>query len=161
MKMNYKTYHVTKDGEVYNRHGKRMKGTDNGKGYLIVGITDSGVRTTKAIHRLVAEVYLPNPNGLTDVHHIDNDRTNNTVGNLQWVTHGENIKHSFDSCNRSATGESNAHAKHTDEEVHDICYLLSIGWSSPRIRDAGYGYNTVRSIKHRKKWLHISSLYSF
>jgi len=160
---NYGSYTVTKDGKVFNRHGKELSPSDNGRGYLIVGMTlvPNGKRITKAVHRLVAEVYLPNPLGLSDVDHIDCDRTNNKLSNLRWVTHGENIQHSYDAKKRAALGSSNANAKHNDLDIHNICYLLSIGYEPPQIRDMGFGYSTVRSIKARKRWLHISSSYIF
>src|SRR5690606_3541376 len=49
-----------------------------------------------AIHRLVAMAYVPNPNNKPEVDHIDNDPDNNHYTNLQWVTHQENIRFTFD-----------------------------------------------------------------
>ena len=46
----------------------------------------------KYIHRLVAEYFIPNPNGYKEVDHIDRNRQNNYVENLRWVTHKENMK---------------------------------------------------------------------
>ena len=68
-----------------------MKAADNGHGYLHVELTDAtGKKFKKRINRLVAETYIPNPEGLTDVGHKDNCRTNNSVENLEWVTRKEN-----------------------------------------------------------------------
>lgn len=54
------------------------------------------VRRKKAyIHRLVAECFVPNPLGNPIVDHIDGDKTNNTVSNLQWVTNSENVKKGY------------------------------------------------------------------
>lgn len=58
-------------------------------GYLSACL-QNGKSTKVRIHRLVAEAFLPNPEGLPIVHHIDHDKTNNTVSNLQWVTVGDN-----------------------------------------------------------------------
>lgn len=157
---NYYSYTVTRDGRVFNKHGKLLAPSNNGKGYLAVGIRHDGRKTTKTLHRLVAEVYIPNPKNLSDVDHIDCNRKNNHVDNLRWVTHGENIQHSYDTLNRSARGSVNANAKHDDMDIHNICYLLSRGFTPPRIRDMGYGYSTVRDIRNNKRWKHISSLYS-
>ena len=90
---NYYSYHVTKDGEVFNKFGKLIKSSDNGRGYLTVNINTDRGRVCKAVHRLVAEVYLPNPYHFSDVDHIDGVRLNNSVDNLRWVSHSENIKH--------------------------------------------------------------------
>lgn len=161
MKANYRSYHVTRDGRVYNKYGKELSASDNGRGYLIVGITHNNRRTTKSIHRLVAEVYLPNPLGLSDVDHLDGDRYNNNLGNLRWLTHGQNIKHSYNLNNRSARGEGNARAILDEFDVHNICYLLECGVKPSRIRDMGFPYTPVRGVKARKNWLYISQDYSF
>ena len=85
-------YAVTADGKVWSyRKQKFMKAADNGHGYLHVELTDAtGKKFKKRINRLVAETYIPNPEGLTDVGHKDNCRTNNSVENLEWVTRKEN-----------------------------------------------------------------------
>lgn len=160
---NYYSYHVTKDGKVFNKFDKEMKPNLNGKGYLIVGLT-TGFKERKktiAVHRLVALVYIPNPLNFSDVDHIDGNRSNNNIENLRWVTHGENIKHSYELCLRSATGENNARSLFSNQEVHDICYLLSIGKKPPCLRDMGYKYDLIGTIKRRQNWTSISKDYSF
>lgn len=56
-------------------------------GYLRVSL---GRNNHRYVHRLVAAAFLPNPDGLLQVDHIDGDRTNNQVGNLRWVTARQN-----------------------------------------------------------------------
>ena len=64
----------------------------NSCGYQMVGAV-SGHATY--VHRMVAETWIPNPNHLTDVNHIDGDKDDNRVENLEWVTHGENMRHAY------------------------------------------------------------------
>lgn len=50
----------------------------------------------KAIHRLVAATFIPNPNNLSCVNHIDGDKSNNSVENLEWCSYSENLHHAYD-----------------------------------------------------------------
>lgn len=75
---------------------KPMKQTDNGHGYLAVGLTKDGKRKTVYVHRLVAEAFVENPGGMPVVNHIDFDRQNNRADNLEWCSQEENIRHSAD-----------------------------------------------------------------
>ena len=62
-------------------------------GYKTVDLSKEGKVKTTSVHRIVAEAFLPNPDGLRFVNHKDSNRTNNAVSNLEWVTSSENRKH--------------------------------------------------------------------
>ena len=66
--------------------GRVLKQHDNGNGYLQVNIRINGKRIFKLVHRLVAQIYIPNPDNLPQVNHLDCDRTNNNVENLEFCT---------------------------------------------------------------------------
>lgn len=72
-----------------------MKGRDNAYGYLQVGLTRGNVKKTKYIHRLVAEHFIDNHENKQEVNHIDGDKYNNSVNNLEWCTRLENEQHSY------------------------------------------------------------------
>lgn len=85
-------YEVTKKGEVINKHtGRQPKFQYNTKGYprVIIG------GKKYFVHRLVAEKYIPNPENKPQVNHIDGNKENNCVENLEWVTSKENRKHAI------------------------------------------------------------------
>jgi hypothetical protein len=60
-------------------------------GYTHVKVTGSEGKRSMAIHRLVAEAFIPNPDGLREIDHIDRDKQNNQVENLRWCTRRENM----------------------------------------------------------------------
>lgn len=158
----YGGYRVDTEGNVYSkRTGRKMSPHDNGRGYLIVTLTIDGERKVKAVHRLVAEAFVPNPDpdNLLEVDHIDGNKLNNKPHNLRWITRGGNIEHAYRLKVRSAKGESNAKCKTDVKTVKEICELISQGMKSSKIRDLGYDYDLVRSIKSAKNWRHISKDY--
>lgn len=157
----YGGYKVSPDGVVIGKRGKPMKAVDNGRGYGIVSLYVDGKVMTKAVHRLVAEAFIINLKGLPEVDHIDADKTNNHVSNLRWCTRSQNIDHAYSTGSRSATGNDNANAILNDSEVRLICMLLQEGHRQCEIRDMGFPYGTVRAIKQRRQWIHISKEYSW
>jgi hypothetical protein len=68
-----------------------LKIHDNGKGYYIVSLGRK--RKDVKVHRLVAKEFIPNPKNKKEVNHIDGNTKNNSVNNLEWVTHSENCIH--------------------------------------------------------------------
>lgn len=84
-------YIVKYDGIVE----KIMKPGNNGRGYLTTMIGRGGNTKSVKIHRLVAEAFIPNPYGLPEVNHIDGNKENNNVYNLEWVSHQDNMRHAY------------------------------------------------------------------
>lgn len=81
-----------------DKHKIRRYGTD-----ILVGLVKSDGYKMYYLknkwhyaHRLVASHYLPNDNNLSDVNHKDGVKSNNNVNNLEWMSHSDNLKHSFD-----------------------------------------------------------------
>ena len=92
-------YQVSNRGNVkslnYRRTGKEriLKPDDNGHGYLHVQLWKDGKVKRYLVHRLVACAFIPNPNNLPQVNHLSEDKTDNSLENLEWVTCSENINH--------------------------------------------------------------------
>mgnify|MGYP002409568596 CR=1 FL=1 len=66
------------------------------KGYLMVFLSVKSKKKAKSVHRIVAEAFIPNPENKETVNHIDCDKTNNHVSNLEWLSNEENIQHSVE-----------------------------------------------------------------
>lgn len=94
----YNQYLISENGKVFSTKRKEIKQLTIGfdkRGYPRVKITKSindGIYIR--VHRLVAETYLENPNNLPQVNHIDEDKTNNCVSNLEWWDNKTNCQHS-------------------------------------------------------------------
>lgn len=83
--IDFPNYQVSNLGRVKSK-GKILKSTKDNGGYLMVMISNNTGYKTKRIHRLVAETFIPNPNNYKEVNHIDENKTNNCVDNLEWCT---------------------------------------------------------------------------
>lgn len=85
-------YQITNEGQVYSiRKCKYLKPRKDKDGYLQVNLYKDKKQYTRKIHRLVAEAFIDNPEGKAEVNHIDCQRDNNCVANLEWMTHRENV----------------------------------------------------------------------
>lgn len=91
-------YEINEDGVLRNVKSKKIVfGNMERNGYQRVRIENKclgGVVRT-SIHQLVAEAFIPNPNGLTEINHIDTNKQNNHVSNLEWTDHSGNMKHAY------------------------------------------------------------------
>lgn len=88
---NYPEYEICSNGQVYSlRRNTFLKPIVTKKGYTQVNLSVNGKRKAVLIHRLVAEAFIPNPDNLPEIDHIDTNRANNNVDNLRWCTRQEN-----------------------------------------------------------------------
>ena len=89
-------YDVSNLGNVRNAtRGNILKPNKNMFGYAQYCLRMNGKGHSKRGHRLVAEAFIPNPNELPQVNHIDGNKMNNKVDNLEWVTDKENVQHAL------------------------------------------------------------------
>ena len=92
-------YEVSDMGRVkslnYNRtrNEKILKPRKTNNGYLRVSLCKDGHTKQTLVHRLVAKAFIPNPNNLKTVNHKDEVKTNNTVGNLEWISQKDNLNY--------------------------------------------------------------------
>lgn len=88
-------YSINEDLTITNKLGLSMK-FQNSTGYPMVGLTVLGVRKRFLVHRLFASKFIPNPDNLPVVNHIDFNRENFKLSNLEWTTTKDNVEHSLD-----------------------------------------------------------------
>lgn len=113
------------------------------------------------IHRMVAEAFIPNPNGLPIVHHKDGNRANPHVSNLQWVTASENTKEAYRSGKlvsplKKFYGERAMSVKLTEGDVSAIRAAYEHGEKRAALaRKYGMSYHAITDIITRHSWKHI------
>lgn len=102
-------YSIDKEGKVFsNKTNKFLLGSVYNTGYRMVRLTIGKNKKSYAIHRLVAEAFLPNPNKLDIVNHKDGNKLNNRVENLEWVSQSQNRIHAIQNkISQLATGKRN------------------------------------------------------
>lgn len=90
-------------------------------GYVKVRLIHQGKDKTMRVHRLVAEAFIANPKNKDTVNHIDGNKQNNMVSNLEWVDRTEQMIHAYGlGLKTSRVGSHNSNAKLTDEQVREI-----------------------------------------
>ena len=89
-------YFISSNGQIKNKYGKILKPWIR-NGYYTIGLMVNKKRTNYYIHRLVAEYFLSNPDKQRNfVNHLDVDKLNNNVSNLEWCTRQENAQHAYE-----------------------------------------------------------------
>lgn len=140
----YEDYAVSNFGRVKSlKYGneKILKSWNNGKGYLFVSLCRNGKMKHFKIHRLVAIAFLPNPEGFPEINHIDENKSNNCVDNLEWCSHKYNINYgTFQE--RMTAAQRNHPSKSKPVEASRFSDFREICLRFPSANEAGRnGYN--------------------
>jgi hypothetical protein len=126
-----------------------------------VGLSKLGKLKIKTIHRLVAIAFIPNPENKPQVNHIDGNKANNSVDNLEWCTSSENLKHAHETgLKKSPKFETNPNAKLTKKEVTDMRnrYVKScrVNGSAALAKEYGIAPSHAHYIVTNQKWRDIN-----
>lgn len=154
-------YAVTEDGRVWsykkNDFLKWMMGTH---GYPYVELSCGSKkckRCIKSVHRLVAEAFVPNPQQRPEVNHIDSNRANPNIKNLEWVNRTENMAHA-NAKGRIPKGNDKTTAKLTEVEVVEIRQKYKFWEYTMKALAIEYGVSMscIQSVLIRRTWNHIT-----
>ena len=136
-------YEVSNTGQVRNCRGKLLRPGLNHNGYLKCVLCKNGKSKTIYIHRLVAQAFILNPDNLPQVNHKDEDKTNNSVENLEWCDQKYNVNYGCAQDKRVKTNIINGRFKYSGQK--------SVEYSKERKKE----YRKKNREKHReymRKW---------
>ena len=115
-------YIVCSDGKIFSPRGRQLSKNTKQSGYIRVYINGK----PRLLHRLIAEAFIPNPDNKPEVNHIDGNKHNNDISNLEWCTHHENMSHAWN------TGLIKPYCKHCKPSVRNDGYIIDgikKGWA--------------------------------
>ncbi|MEX0801700.1 MAG: NUMOD4 domain-containing protein [Dehalococcoidia bacterium] len=169
-------YQVSREGVVFsipkvikvgNRGGTCMRGGHPLKpsiakraGHLRVWLADgSGKKQPKLVHRLVAEAWIPNPDNLPLVNHLDGNGSNPHADNLEWTTHSGNCSHAVITGLTkvpSQVGAKNTHSRLTGADIIAMrSRYAEVGNAAQVAREFGIGPRHALDICKGRKWAHV------
>ena len=122
-------------------------------GRVFFNMTWLGFTKSVLVNRAVALAYLPNPNNLPQVNHIDGVKENNAVSNLEWSTGSDNERHAHRTGLKTGRGSANANAKLTAAQV--IAIRASQASVPELMEQFGISRSTIANILSYRTWKHI------
>lgn len=147
-------YDISNYGNV-KHNGKEIKTRLDKDGYLVCTAGSKKYRSMIKIHKIVAELFIPNPNNLPEINHKDFRRSNPYVENLEWCTHDYNVKYSH-KYNKSKMkdnhGDNNPNAKLHSDDIIKIKEMLKYDNVANIARKYHVGWQTINHIKHNETW---------
>lgn len=153
---------VVRSNGTAQRWSPKMLGVViNTSGYPAVRLSRPGRRHMARVHRLVAEAFIPNPQNKPEVNHLDGNKLNPALGNLEWVTSQENRQHAWRTGLRTRDdlpvhrGENNSQAKLTEEAAAEIRRRYDGGDKrlTAMAREFGVHKKTIYDVTRRNLWL--------
>jgi hypothetical protein len=155
-------YMVSDQGRVkslkFNRE-KILKQRIGTNGYPQVVLYKEGKFYRKEVHRLVAEAFLGIPEDKLEVNHRNGVKTDNSLENLEWLSHAENIRHADEIGLRNIKGEKHPRAKLTTEEVLQIREMLVEGVPPSEIAEIfNISVSSIYDIKSGRSWSHVTGI---
>ncbi len=109
-------YGISKLGKPIFKKGVILKPQMNSTGYWFFNLRIPGKYRKESLHRIMAKLFIPNPNNYPEVNHINGIRSDSRLENLEWVTHQQNLKHAY------SYGKTIHSRKLTADQVSDIYY---------------------------------------
>ena len=157
-------YTIDENGNVFDVKNNRFKKSYiNKKGYIRYSFYINGKSKTFFAHRLVLMTFNP-IEGMENlqVNHIDGNKKNNNINNLEWCTQSENQRHAFKMGLISRKGTKNSQCRLTEEQVIDIADMILQGCTIKAISEKyNISKSLVSAIRNKRLWTSLLKDYKF
>lgn len=158
--------YITEDGKVFNSDGEELLLSDNGAGYFSVYLYSyrndkNQFRSQREyIHRLMAMMYLENPDNLPQVNHKDCNKANNYLSNLEWSARPDNIEHAHKNGRMQKRYDVGPVVRLTVEEVKDVYLSVKTGKEgvAEAARRLGRSRTTISSVMNKRSRTDITDM---
>jgi len=150
---------INRDGTIYNKKtGKQVKGSKTYNGYIRATISFNGIEVNSPFHRIIAQIFHPNPFSYAQVNHINGIKTDNSADNLEWCNSKMNIAHAEKMGLRNSRGCNNGMSRLSIDEVKEIRRRVNQGFNKG---DLGKMYGIHRATIHKidKNISHYDHIY--
>jgi hypothetical protein len=164
---------IRKTGNKHTRKSKVLRPSITKKGYHQVALSFNDKLVAIRVHRLVAHAFIPNPESKEHVNHKNGIKTDNSVENLEWATHKENVAHAIDnglfimkadqagrdrSINKTIKkGSLNGFSKLTEDKVREIRqkYIPRVYTREQLATEYNVTISAIKDVLIRKSWKHV------
>lgn len=136
-----------------------LKNRVNKSGYVVASLCKNGKVKVHLVHRLVLIAFVPNPLKKKCVNHIDSNRSNNMISNLEWVTHSENSKHAYEYGFKEPIAIKGVRHYRSTFSIEDIHAIRSMIRSKKSVVYIASVFNVTESaisgVKFGRTWRHL------
>lgn len=150
----YRCVRADKDGTLLSKDYRMIKvQTHKPTGRVFFNLEWRGFKKSVLVNRVVAIRFLPNPENLEQVNHIDGDKANNALSNLEWASGSDNEKHAHATGLKSGRGSANSNAKLTANDV--LAIRASDLTTNALAEKYGVGRSTITNVLLGRTWTHL------
>lgn len=132
-------YQISSIGRIKSvRYNKFRKSVIGIRGYHTISLWNKRFNQTLYVHRLLAQLFIENPDNKTCVNHKDGNKLNNNLNNLEWVTYSENNKHAFDTGLKISNNKFGTQSKRgifNKTDLHEIKNMVNSGLNNKQIAE--------------------------
>jgi NADH:ubiquinone oxidoreductase subunit len=144
-------YEVSNLGRVRKRVWKEVKGTDFCNGYRRVNLNKDGEQKSMLVHRLVAEAFIPNPEGYPIINHIDECPSNNHADNLEWCDQKHNMNCGTVRQKKSESAPNKSAVMAIDKKTGERTYYKSIAEAGKALTGKSVGGSSISEVASGKR----------